>query len=219
MAFPEWFNDKFGPHTIELYEGELRHTRRQVEALSRLFEKAGPYPLLDLCCGWGRHALPLARMGYSVVGLDGCSYFLERIEPLSSRAKGNLWLVRGDMRSLPFEGRTFAAVFQMYTSFGYGRDPRDDLRVLREVRRVLRPGGVYLLDLINWTLAQEAFNGRFEESYSSFDVVEDCRIEPGGNLLTVKRALLFRDGRKPHIYSFEIRMFDQHISHCKVQKA
>jgi SAM-dependent methyltransferase len=97
----------------------------------------------------------------------------------------------------------------MYTSFGYGTESQDDRRVLNEVRRVLRPDGFYLLDLINWTLARRAFDGKYEESYPNFDVVEECRIDHGTDILRVRRALLYRDGRRPHIYSFEIRMFDQ----------
>ncbi|MEA1997077.1 MAG: class I SAM-dependent methyltransferase [Gemmatimonadota bacterium] len=209
MAFPPWFDSKFGPHTIELYQDEVRQTEFQVNALKLLL---GPPParsstVLDLCCGWGRHAVQLCRSGYRVVGLDGSMFFLERIGCPSGGGKGRLDLVRGDMRSLPFEGGAVSAVVQMYTSFGYGDNPDDDALVLGEVNRVLRAGGVYLLDLINWELARGAFDGRFEESYPGFDMVDDCRIMPG-DLLKVKRALLYKDGRKPHIYSFEIRMFD-----------
>jgi hypothetical protein len=76
-------------------------------------------------------------------------------------------------------------------------------------RHVLRHGA----------LARRAFDGKFEESYSNFDIVEDCRIEPGSNLLTVKRAILYRDGRKAHIYSFEIRMFDRETIIALIQSA
>ena len=220
MAFPAWFDDKFGPHTIELYQDEIRHTPVQLIALQELLGGIGQFPVLDLCCGWGRHALPLAVMGNRVVGLDGSSYFLQRAAGVSRTGmKGSLVLARGDMRCLPFADRTFAAAFQMYTSFGYGTDSRDDDLVLGEVARVLRPEGIYLLDLINWTLARKAFDGKYEETYPNFDVVEDCRIEPKSNLLRVQRALLWRDGRRPHIYGFEIRMFDQAEIACLLERA
>lgn len=210
MTFPHWFDEKFGSHTIELYRDEIRHTPGQLETLKAFLGRPGGKPVLDLCCGWGRHALPLAGMGYPLVGLDGSSYFLERARcELNGLKNSRLSLLRGDMRVLPFRESSFAAAIQMYTSFGYGTDPEDDCRVLNELNRVLQPGGTYLLDLINWTLARKAFDGRYEESYPNFDVVEECRIEPRGNLLSVKRALLYRDGRKPHLYNFEIRMFDR----------
>jgi hypothetical protein len=63
--------------------------------------------------------------------------------------------------------------------------------------------------MINWTLARRAFDGTFEEEYEEFDVVDEGRIDAGKELLRIKRALLFRDGRRPYIYEFEIRMFDR----------
>ena len=209
MAFPDWFDAKFGPYTRELYRDEIPRSGSQVEAISKLLGPPGEFPLLDLCCGWGRHAVPLAEKGYKVVGLDGCRYFLEQIPRTGwGSAKGSLSVVMGDMHELPLKDNSFAAIIQMYTSFGYGTDPEDDMRVLQQVYRVLTDRGYYLLDLINWSLARKVFNGTFQQQYPSFDMVENCRIEPGGNLLRIKRALLFRDGRKAHIYEFEIRMFD-----------
>ena len=210
MAFPAWFDQKFGPHTVSLYRDEVRNTDAQVETLAGVAGSTTAGPLLDLCCGWGRHALALARRGYRVVGLDGSEYFLEKLSSEMAPAAGpRLAPVRGDMRYVPFASCSMATVFQMYTSFGYGTDGSDDMEVLSEVYRVLRPGGYYLLDMINWTLARRAFDGNFEEEYEEFDVVEQCRIDPRLELLRIRRALLFRDGRRPHIYEFEIRMFSR----------
>jgi len=210
MAFPDWFDDKFGPHTIDLYEEEVARTPEQIAVLRRLLGAPGEGIVLDLCCGWGRHCLLLARLGYRVAAVDGSAYFLSRLRSdMRLEDRGRLFPLRGDMRELPLAAGSVAAAIQMYTSFGYGTDPEDDRRVLAEVYRLLAPGGMYLLDLINWTLARRAFDGRYEESYSKFDVVEDCRIEPGTNLLRIKRALVFRDGAPAHIYEFEIRMFDR----------
>ncbi|MEA2063132.1 MAG: class I SAM-dependent methyltransferase [Gemmatimonadota bacterium] len=209
MAFPDWFNLKFCEYTPELYRDEVSQTGHQVEALASFLGAPADAPLLDLCCGWGRHAVPLAEKGYKVVGVDGSACFLERVQREPALPAGAcLSLVRGDMRRLPLKDISCAAAIQMYTSFGYGTDPADDMRVLRQVHRVLEPGAYYLLDLINWTVARRAFDGNFEQEYPSFDVVERCRIDPKKDLLHIKRALLFRDGRPAHIYEFEIRMFD-----------
>lgn len=210
MAFPAWFDQKFGPHTESLYRDELRNTDAQVETLASVAGSTAEGPLLDMCCGWGRHALALARRGYRVVGLDGSRYFLAKLSTgMTPRDRLGLAPVRGDMRCIPLAASSVTFVFQMYTSFGYGTDGSDDMEVLSGVFRVLEPGGHYLLDMINWTLARRAFDGNFEEEYEEFDVVEECRIDPRADLLRIKRALLYRDGREPHIYEFEIRMFDR----------
>lgn len=210
MAFPVWFDQKFGPHTEDLYRDELRNTTSQVEALASLAGSSASGTLLDLCCGWGRHALGLSRRGYRVVGLDGSRYFIEKLaKDMLPSDRCRLAPLRGDMRCLPLAGESMAMAYQLYTSFGYGTDSSEDMEVLAEVLRVLRPGGTYLLDLINWTLARRAFDGKFEEEYDEFDVVEECRIDPETEILRIRRALLYRDGRRPHIYEFEIRMFDR----------
>jgi hypothetical protein len=113
------------------------------------------------------------------------------------------------MRNIPLATGSVAMAMQMYTSFGYGTDSSDDPAVLNEVARVLRPHATYVLDLINWPLARRAFDGKFEEEYPDFDVVEECRIDSQAETLRVKRALLYRDGRPAHKYQFEIRMFDR----------
>ncbi|MFC1544744.1 methyltransferase domain-containing protein [Gemmatimonadota bacterium] len=210
MAFPAWFDKKFGLHTVELYHDEVRNTDLQVEAAAELAKAAGSGPLLDLCCGWGRHSVPLARRGYRVLALDGSRYFLGKLcSGITAADRRHLAPVRADMRAIPLKSNSVALAFQMYTSFGYGTEGGDDPMVLSEVLRVLRPGGSYLLDLINWNLARRAFDGKFEEEYADFDVVEECRIDPRTEILRVKRALLFRDGRPAHSYEFEIRMFDR----------
>ena len=55
---------------------------------------------------------------------------------------------RGDMRSLPFAAG-FDAVINIFNTFGYLENELEDLKVLEEVARVLKPGGVFLLETIN----------------------------------------------------------------------
>ena len=89
-------------------------------------------------CGFGRHAIPLAEAGYLVTGLDRSQTQLAEAERRRGEAE---WprLVRGDYRQLPFEDASFDAVLTLFSSLGYlERD--EDVGVLRELRRVLRPG-------------------------------------------------------------------------------
>lgn len=97
--------------------------------------------VLDVPCGQGRHAHLLAEAGFDVTGLDYSPHLLA-----TARRRGTastLRYVRGDMRRLParWTGR-FDAVVNLFTSFGFFLDPRDDARVIGEFARVLRPGGV-----------------------------------------------------------------------------
>lgn len=97
--------------------------------------------VLDCACGQGRHAHLLAEAGFDVDGLDYSADLLRH-----ARARGTsktLRYTRGDMRALParWTGR-FAAVVNLFTSFGFFTNPADDARVIAEFARVLEPGGM-----------------------------------------------------------------------------
>jgi ubiquinone/menaquinone biosynthesis C-methylase UbiE len=103
--------------------------------------------ILDCPVGFGRHALVLTDAGYRVTGLERSEAQLAEAE----RRRGNAeWpkLVRGDYRELPFEDGSFDAVLNLFTSLGYlERD--EDVGVLAEFRRVLRPGGALVVETMH----------------------------------------------------------------------
>ena len=96
--------------------------------------------MLDVPCGQGRHAHLLAESGFDVDGLD---YSNELLAVARKRGKGqNLRYTRGDMREMPNGWtRRFDAVLNLFTSFGFFSHPADDVRVIKEFARVLKPGG------------------------------------------------------------------------------
>ena len=97
--------------------------------------------VLDVPCGQGRHAHLLAEFGYDVDGLD---YSKELLEVARKRGTGpNLRYTRGDMREMPLGWtKRFDAVLNLFTSFGFFAHPSDDVRVIKEFARVLKPGGM-----------------------------------------------------------------------------
>lgn len=97
--------------------------------------------VLDVPCGQGRHAHLLAEFGYDVDGLD---YSKELLDVARKRGTSDrLRYIRGDMRSMPSKWTSrFAAVLNLFTSFGFFAHPSDDARVVREFARVLKAGGL-----------------------------------------------------------------------------
>jgi demethylmenaquinone methyltransferase / 2-methoxy-6-polyprenyl-1,4-benzoquinol methylase len=89
--------------------------------------------VLDAACGTGDLAIAASRVGARVTGLDFSARMLERAR---RKAPGLEW-VEGDVLALPFEDASFDAV-----TIGFGIRNVDDLEAgLRELARVLRPGG------------------------------------------------------------------------------
>jgi ubiquinone/menaquinone biosynthesis C-methylase UbiE len=131
---------------LRIYEPMASDERAREQALAAV-ALAGAEPgaeILDCPCGYARHSLPLAEAGYRVTGLDRSESQLAEAE----RRRGDAeWprLVRGDYRELPFEDASFDAALCLFSSLGYlERD--DDVGVLRELRRVLRPDGAVILE-------------------------------------------------------------------------
>jgi len=103
--------------------------------------------VLDLACGFGRHALGMARRGYRVTGVDFNPRYLALASGDAERSGLSANWVRADMRALPFT-RCFAGVYSFFTSFGYFSDDENE-GVLARIADSLEPGGMLLLDLAN----------------------------------------------------------------------
>ncbi|HTR04377.1 MAG TPA: class I SAM-dependent methyltransferase [Thermoanaerobaculia bacterium] len=137
-----WWESWFGEEYLDLYPHRDMASARREAAFALAHLPARPAPLLDLCCGTGRHAIPFAEAGAPPVGLDYSAPLLD----LARRRDRYALLVRGDMRALPFRDGSFRAVVNFFTSFGYFRADAENTSVVSEIERVLLPGGVFLCD-------------------------------------------------------------------------
>jgi SAM-dependent methyltransferase len=139
----EWWESYFDAQYLLEYEPIFSPARDRAD-VARLIEILGLHAgerLLDVPCGQGRHAHLLAEAGYDVTGLDYSRHLLDVAQERGTSS--TLRYVRGDMRALParWSGR-FAAVLNLFTSFGFFLDPGDDVHVIQEFARVLEPNGV-----------------------------------------------------------------------------
>ena len=132
-------------------------TRWEVAALREMLGLAQSDRILDLGCGWGRHAGALAAAGHAVVGVDVSPALLRmarggagpgsvREEPAPDVASRRPALVAADMRRLPLTPSSFQVVLNIATSLGLFLDDADAVAALREAGRVLRPGGRLLVE-------------------------------------------------------------------------
>ncbi len=115
--------------------------RQQVSRLVEIMELPVGSRILDLPCGQGRHAHLLAEAGYAV---DGADYSPDLLAIARKRGvSGDLRYTCADMRKLPAAWRRrFDAVVNLFTSFGFFAHPAEDVKVVREMARMLKPGGI-----------------------------------------------------------------------------
>lgn len=200
-----WFRRWFGPEYLALYPHRDREEAERGVSLFLGESGAGPGDrVLDLGCGSGRHLAAFRDHGLEAVGLD-----LSR--PLLARARsstgGDAPLVRADMRRVPLAPDAFDALSSFFTSFGYFASRADDRRVLTEVRRVLRPGGGFLLDFLN---AEQVRSDLVPEDETTVDgrTVRQSREIRDGHV--VKRIEIDRGegGGAPKVYHERVRLYE-----------
>lgn len=179
-------------------------TEAEVACLVRLLELDRPMNILDLACGFGRHANRLAALGHCLTGIDLMGGFLELARQDAQERGVRVRYLQGDMRRINFQ-EEFDRVMLLFTAFGYFED-EGNLLVLKNVCRALRPGGLFITDTFNRDMVLKNFqpvhvlekNGDIMIDRNSFDSLR--------GLLHNQRIVIRGGVRKDK--SFSIRLYN-----------
>ncbi len=161
---PDWWAGLFN-HLYLKTDGDVVEdqaiTSEEIDLYVPILELSPNDKILDLCCGQGRHTLELARRGFvNVEGIDRSHYLITRARSRAKKEGLTIKFREGDARKLPQAADSFDAVMVMGNSFGYFETAEDDLKVLREISRVLKPGGKVFLDVTDGDYMRENFEKR-----------------------------------------------------------
>ena len=145
----EIFGSQYSNAYDDLYRDKDYH--QECELIDGLIRRYGEGPIhnvLDLGCGTGNHALPLAEKGYKVVGVDRSPEMLiaARTKAASRRIAGNLSFHEADIRYVELK-QLFDASLMMFAVLGYQLENSDVLAALRTARQYLRPAGILIFDV------------------------------------------------------------------------
>lgn len=125
-------------------------TRKEVDFLEEALGLEKHASILDLCGGQGRHSLELSRRGFKdVTVLDYSDYLVELGGKMAAEENLNTRFIQGDARDTGLPGRSFRFVIVMASSFGYFIDEEENMKILKEIFRLLKHDGTLLLDLPN----------------------------------------------------------------------
>ncbi|MSR62019.1 MAG: class I SAM-dependent methyltransferase [Planctomycetes bacterium] len=197
-----WFDSAFEAGYLELYaHRDLAAARTEVGGLVARGGAGGGGAVLDLGCGSGRHLAALRERGLDAWGLDRSRELLARVAPeLRER------VVRGDFRALPFRGGAFTAVWMLFSSFGYFADLENE-RALGELARVLAPGGMAVLDLMNPARVRAALVPRSTTRRGTLVLDESRRLEQGGTRV-VKDVVARTDDGAERRWREDVRLYE-----------
>jgi len=204
-----WYKKFFEKYYLDFYLPRERfrssYIKKEVDFIKRVLRLPKRAKILDLCCGHGRHFLPLAKMGYQMTGLDLSKKSLAILAENAKNKKIKARIIRSDMRKIPFKNE-FEAVINMFTSFGYLESDYEDFKVLKAVARTLKPGGKFLIDIVNsdWLLAN--FQLKSWERVGKMIVLEEKVYNPQTRRNTVKIRILDSKG-KWHKTFYVVRIY------------
>ncbi len=200
------------PDYVDIYHDMTGpdRTEKEIQFCERVLQWQPGQRILDAPCGAGRHSLALARRGFSPVGVDFSSYLLLLAQcgiPRFSFRRPKPVFTRGLLQQLPFQNDSFDFIICLFSSFGYGECEDDNLTVMSEFARVLRPGGKVLIDVMNRHFIVPRLNPVFESVQSNLCVREERTITDNGRRLQNCIQVQDKDGNK-RIYYYRPWLFN-----------
>ena len=130
-------------------EEEYSRGERVAPSIGKLIRAQRNLRVLDLCCGYGRIALPLSKMGCDVSGIDILPDMIRQAKKNARTARRKIAYRIGDMRALPYEDGSFDRIICLWNSFNHLLLRSEQKMTLREAERALAPGGRAYFEVMN----------------------------------------------------------------------
>lgn len=212
----EWWKSTFDQLYIDTFSKEDKEAAAtEVEQIIKILEIRKGSKILDLCCGYGRHAILLAKKGYKITGLDFSEPFLKKAQKDTEAAGVKVNWIRKDMRDIPLEDM-FDAVINMFTSFGYFESDADNLKVLKEVSKCLKLGGNFLIDTVNREYIIKNFqNKSWDKIDESKFVLDDRELNLFKSRISTKNIFIDKSRREERYLSLRLYTLTEMIKMLK----
>ena len=141
----------------------VEHTAQEVSFVVEALQLQGRERILDLACGFGRHVLELARMGYSAVGVDVTAEFIAKARKRARDDCLEAEFICADLREVFFQGEFDIVLNLADGAIGYLENDKENLRIFDLIASALKPGGKHLMGVCNATYASRHFPRRHWE--------------------------------------------------------
>jgi len=150
--------------------------------------------VLDLCCGFGRVSSELARRGFLVTGVDITESYLQTAIEEASLENLNIEYIKADAREF-VRPDFFDLAVNLYISFGYFENQKDDLLMVRNAYESLKKGGSFIIETLGKEIAVRDFVEAEWFERAGFMVLTQYESLDSWTLLK-NRWILIKDGEK-----------------------
>ena len=201
MKTKDWFTDWFNTSYYHILYKERNGAEAQLfmRNITEILSLDTTTHILDLPCGKGRHSVFLNSLGYRVTGSD-----LSENSIIAAKKYENdtLKFNLHDMR-VPFS-KKYNAVFNLFTSFGYFEDDKEDLLILHNIKNGLTKEGVFIFDFLNAIMVKENLVTKETKVVDgiTFDITREI-----SNGFILKHISFFADAKK-HSYTERVKYLD-----------
>jgi SAM-dependent methyltransferase len=187
---PTWFDIFLASYPQEV-------TDKEIAFLTRYLALPAYSNVLDICCGMGRHAVPLTGLGYYVTGVDRDAAALTVAR---QQAMERADFIEADMRDLASLPGTVDAVLSLWQSFGYF-DEETNVDIMKQIHDKLNLRGRLILDIYH----RGFFESQGSEAGRTFEregrvIVE--RRQLIGNRLTI--TLDYGGESPPDVFDWQL---------------
>lgn len=197
----EWFETWFdSPYYHILYKDRDEDEAGEfLDALIGLLRPSAGSRILDVACGKGRHSIYLNKKGFDVTGFDLSD---ESIDFDKQFENDSLHFYLHDMREV-FRTNYFDIVINLFSSFGYFRTEREDVRCIIAHAAALKPGGTFVFDYFNVDAVTGCDGSAFDKSVDGIDF--QIRKTISGKQIV--KSISFEDRGVAHYFEERVKLY------------
>ena len=213
----EWFESWFDTKYYHILYKNRDFTEAE-KFITKLIYFLCPKPdakFVDIACGKGRHSVFINKLGYDVVGYDLSE---KSILHAKKKSKEDLKFYTHDMRQI-FRTNYFDFALNLFTSFGYFKNQRDELNAIKSSARNLKKNGVLVIDFLNRdkvikelvaeeTKAIDGINFKISKEIKNNQVVKSINFSDDGNQYSFQECvkLLSLQDFKSHLEEVNLKI-------------
>jgi SAM-dependent methyltransferase len=201
MKTKDWFTDWFNTSYYHVLYKERNDEEAQLfmKNITAFLALPKTTHILDLPCGKGRHSVFLNSLGYKVTGGDLAENSIKTAQKFENNS---LNFKVHDMRQ-PINNQ-YDAIFNLFTSFGYFEEDKEDLLILQNIKNGLKKEGYFVFDFLNAAFVKATLVAK--ETKTVEDITFHITREITNGFI-IKNISFFADG-KNHAYTERVKYLD-----------